>query len=210
MGEKYDAVEKPFHYNQYEHEVIELTECLGFCLGNAVKYILRAPFKGREVEDLKKAKWYLERLVDQQVNLRDEILLADKHIDRLKALAETYDNETVSVLIDAAFDRDLEELTSVIGDLEMQIKDLEEVKEEDGLEKIIASRVAQDRRDFLRRAKESGGGKMDPADALEEILALKAKEEAEAQKHVDEVFGPGHYIKNLKKSFEVWAFKTHF
>lgn len=191
MGEKYDAVEKPFHYNQYEHEVIELTECLGFCLGNAVKYILRAPFKGREVEDLKKAKWYLERLVDQQVNLRDEILLADKHIDRLKALAETYDNETVSILIDAAFDRDHEELTSVIGDLEMQVEDLEKAKEEeeeDALEKAIARQVAKERIEDMRRD----------------------WEEKEAQKYVDEVFGPGHYIKNLKKSFEVWAFKTHF
>ncbi len=191
MGEKYDAVEKPFHYNQYEHEVIELTECLGFCLGNAVKYILRAPFKGREVEDLKKAKWYLERLVDQQVNLRDEILLADKHIDRLKALAETYDNETVSILIDAAFDRDLEELTSVIDDLEMQVEALEKAKEEeeeDALEKAIARQVAKERIEDMRRD----------------------WEEKEAQKYVDEVFGPGHYIKNLKKSFEVWAFKTHF
>lgn len=36
---------------------------LGFCMGNALKYILRAKFKGRELEDLKKALWYLERRI---------------------------------------------------------------------------------------------------------------------------------------------------
>lgn len=56
-----DPVNHPAHYTQYPHEVIELTEQLNFCMGNAVKYILRAPFKGHEAEDLKKAKWYVER-----------------------------------------------------------------------------------------------------------------------------------------------------
>lgn len=61
---KNDPVEHPAHYCQYEHEVIELTEKLDFCLGNAVKYILRAPYKGHEAEDLKKARWYLKRIVE--------------------------------------------------------------------------------------------------------------------------------------------------
>lgn len=34
---------------------------LNFNLGNVIKYVSRAPFKGTELEDLKKAKWYLER-----------------------------------------------------------------------------------------------------------------------------------------------------
>jgi hypothetical protein len=34
----------------------------GFCLGNAIKYIIRAPYKGTEEKDLRKALWYLERL----------------------------------------------------------------------------------------------------------------------------------------------------
>lgn len=62
---KNDPVNHPSHYaDHYEHEVIELTEKLDFCLGNAVKYILRAPYKGHEAEDLKKAKWYLKRIVE--------------------------------------------------------------------------------------------------------------------------------------------------
>lgn len=53
----------PKHYNTGRIEVIEAIEAwgLGFCLGNAVKYIARADHKGKPVEDLEKAKWYIER-----------------------------------------------------------------------------------------------------------------------------------------------------
>jgi hypothetical protein len=34
---------------------------MNFCLGNAIKYIWRAGGKGQPIEDLKKAKWYLDR-----------------------------------------------------------------------------------------------------------------------------------------------------
>lgn len=50
----------PAHYQgDYVMRIIE-DFSLGFCLGNVVKYILRAPNKGK-IEDLKKARWYLER-----------------------------------------------------------------------------------------------------------------------------------------------------
>ena len=54
----------PDHYKAYDGiEVIQLTEHLNFCRGNAVKYIARAGLKDplKEVEDLEKAKWYIER-----------------------------------------------------------------------------------------------------------------------------------------------------
>lgn len=57
---KNDPVDHPSHYTQYAHEVIELTSKLNFTIGNAVKYILRAPFKGRYSEDMKKAVWYIK------------------------------------------------------------------------------------------------------------------------------------------------------
>ena len=61
-----DLVDHPAHYTEhYDREVIELAECLSFCLGNAVKYILRAPFKGSELLDLQKAEWYVRRMVDE-------------------------------------------------------------------------------------------------------------------------------------------------
>jgi len=58
-----DPVNNPGHYTQGSVEVIELTENLNFCRGNAVKYICRAGIKDpdKEVEDLEKAKWYIER-----------------------------------------------------------------------------------------------------------------------------------------------------
>jgi hypothetical protein len=64
-AEKVEKVNHPAHYggeaNPYEAiKVIEAWQ-LGFCLGNTVKYISRALHKGSEIEDLKKAAWYLNR-----------------------------------------------------------------------------------------------------------------------------------------------------
>ena len=58
-----DTVNRPSHYTQYPVEVIELTEHMNFCRGNAVKYIARAGFKNpeKEIEDLEKAQWYIKR-----------------------------------------------------------------------------------------------------------------------------------------------------
>lgn len=58
-----DNINHPKHYRQFSHEVIELTARLDFATGNVVKYILRSPFKGRELEDLDKAAWYLDWLM---------------------------------------------------------------------------------------------------------------------------------------------------
>ena len=38
---------------------------LNFNLGNVIKYVSRAPYKGTELQDLKKAKWYLEREINK-------------------------------------------------------------------------------------------------------------------------------------------------
>lgn len=51
-------VSKPAHYTKYKVEVIEITRYLPFCLGNVVKYVLRAPYKGG-AEDCDKALVYL-------------------------------------------------------------------------------------------------------------------------------------------------------
>lgn len=58
-----DPVNHPDHYTNHPSgvECIQVTEHMGFCLGNAVKYIWRAPFKGNMAQDIKKAIWYLER-----------------------------------------------------------------------------------------------------------------------------------------------------
>ncbi len=61
-----DSVNHPPHYNQGNIEVIEFIEDqqLEYHEGNAVKYICRAPHKGRQAEDLKKAIWYLTRKLE--------------------------------------------------------------------------------------------------------------------------------------------------
>lgn len=62
-----DAVNHPSHYNAGKIEVIDVIEDwkLGFAEGNAVKYIARAKHKGRELEDLSKARWYLDRRIQE-------------------------------------------------------------------------------------------------------------------------------------------------
>lgn len=57
-----DMVNHPQHY-QHGIEPIDYIEShnLNFNLGNVIKYVSRAKFKGTELQDLKKAKWYLER-----------------------------------------------------------------------------------------------------------------------------------------------------
>ncbi len=59
----YDSVNHPKHYMKHPSgiECIVVTEHMNFCLGNAVKYIWRAGDKGNQLEDLKKARWYLDR-----------------------------------------------------------------------------------------------------------------------------------------------------
>lgn len=61
-NDEMDMVNHPPHY-QHGIEPIEFIEShnLNFNLGSAVKYIARAPYKGKELEDLAKAKWFIER-----------------------------------------------------------------------------------------------------------------------------------------------------
>jgi hypothetical protein len=56
-----DPVNHPSHYNWLPVEVIQITEHFNFCMGNALKYIMRADYKGKPIEDLKKARWYIDR-----------------------------------------------------------------------------------------------------------------------------------------------------
>ena len=59
----HDPVNHPRHYTSHPSgiECITITEHMGFNLGNALKYIWRADLKNDAIEDLKKARWYLDR-----------------------------------------------------------------------------------------------------------------------------------------------------
>ena len=67
-----EKVNHPDHYNSGQYEVVDVIDDAwfgeGFCLGNALKYILRAKHKENYVEDLKKATWYLEYLIQRIEN----------------------------------------------------------------------------------------------------------------------------------------------
>lgn len=56
-----DPVNNPKHYTSHPSgvECIQITRHMGFNLGNAIKYIWRADEKGKRIEDLEKAVWYL-------------------------------------------------------------------------------------------------------------------------------------------------------
>lgn len=69
MENKHDPVNRPSHYTDGKIEVIDFIEDkkLGFHLGNTVKYVARAGKKNPEktIEDLKKARWYLDREINR-------------------------------------------------------------------------------------------------------------------------------------------------
>ena len=63
-----DPVHNPPHYKAHPSgvECIQIAEHMGFCLGNAVKYIWRSDLKGDAIQDLEKARWY----IDREISLR--------------------------------------------------------------------------------------------------------------------------------------------
>ena len=69
---KKDNVNHPKHYcsSASKIECIQVTEHMNFCLGNAVKYIWRADEKGKAVEDLRKAVWYLQREISRRERMK--------------------------------------------------------------------------------------------------------------------------------------------
>jgi len=67
-----DPVEKPDHYNKGSIEAIEAikasmpaNEFNGYLKGNALKYLWRYDYKGKPVEDLRKCRWYIDRLIKE-------------------------------------------------------------------------------------------------------------------------------------------------
>ena len=67
--EEKEMVNHPSHYNQ-GIETIEYIESwsMNFNTGNVIKYVTRAGYKDNQLEDLKKAMWYLQREIDRLEN----------------------------------------------------------------------------------------------------------------------------------------------
>lgn len=64
-----DVVNKPPHYTSGTVECIDYIDSLGlgqdFCAANAIKYLTRYKMKGKPVEDLEKAAWYVNHLLEK-------------------------------------------------------------------------------------------------------------------------------------------------
>ena len=71
-----DPVDHPDHYQTSKIECIDAIEAAieglrpneAFLAGTAIKYIWRFKKKGKAVEDLQKAKWYIDRLIEEETN----------------------------------------------------------------------------------------------------------------------------------------------
>lgn len=106
MDHPHDPI-RPEHYRKHPSgvEAIELCELLGFNLGNALKYLMRADHKGQRDDDRKKAAWYLRR----QANRLDATL---SYVPKAaRALAERIrDHENrasdLACLLDMLFDEE--------------------------------------------------------------------------------------------------------
>lgn len=63
-----DQVNHPSHYTSHPSgiECIQVTEHMGFNLGNAIKYVWRADLKADALEDLRKAIWYINREIQKR------------------------------------------------------------------------------------------------------------------------------------------------
>lgn len=72
----HDPINNPQHYSHPSGaECIEIAEWFSFNLGNAIKYIWRNGKKGDRLEDLRKARWYIDReilRIENDVNSREE------------------------------------------------------------------------------------------------------------------------------------------
>jgi hypothetical protein len=68
MPANHDSVNHPKHYTGHPSgvECIQITEHMNFCLGNVMKYIWRAGEKGDALEDLRKARFYLDREIKRR------------------------------------------------------------------------------------------------------------------------------------------------
>jgi hypothetical protein len=75
----------PDHYKNHPSKVecIQITEHFNFCRGNAIKYLWRAGEKGDAIEDLRKARWYVDREIQRLEFIRkdkfrsEEILIGE-------------------------------------------------------------------------------------------------------------------------------------
>lgn len=130
-----DSVNHPSHYTRGRFETIEVIEEWGldFCLGNTVKYISRAGHKdpAKEIEDLRKARWYLDRRL-QQLGAADQ----RSSLDLVREFHETFGQSVASEPVVNDCDLNLlriELLTEELDELAQALDDRDPVATLDAL-----------------------------------------------------------------------------
>jgi len=101
MSKKHDPVNFPSHYNKGDIGCIDaIKSCQGdgfkyYLQGSAIKYVWRHEHKGKPIEDLQKARWYLDKLIDEvyepEYKLTTSELDPDKELDRLRGRKSSAD-----------------------------------------------------------------------------------------------------------------------
>ena len=73
MKKKQDLINRPAHYTK-GIETIEYIRSwdMDYVRGNIVKYVTRFPYKGTPIQDLEKAKWYIQRMIDKLKEERED------------------------------------------------------------------------------------------------------------------------------------------
>lgn len=74
----FDPVNSPPHYTirdgveciEYIKQVLTLEQFKGYCHGNVIKYQHRHGYKGNPIEDMEKAEWYLEKMLETMREMR--------------------------------------------------------------------------------------------------------------------------------------------
>lgn len=132
-----NEVDHPVHYNEHPSgvECIDIVEHMNFCLGNAVKYIWRASLKGKQLEDLKKAQFYINREIER---LENEVLkeIAEDATKEMRARDE------VDSIIEKLDDR--EKVIRDIGEALSKDSIREELKDLKPIDKIVIRKPKKD------------------------------------------------------------------
>ena len=87
-----DNINHPDHYLAHPSgvECIEITEGFSFNIGNAIKYLWRADEKGAPLDDLSKARWYIEREIGRRINAANTAPLVAKPAETIPVEAPRF------------------------------------------------------------------------------------------------------------------------
>lgn len=82
MGPEDKSIDHPHHYTAGSIEVYDFIKSwnLDFATGNIIKYVARSPYKYSKLNDLKKARWYLNKLIEHE-----EALIAERVANKMNA-----------------------------------------------------------------------------------------------------------------------------